>query len=313
MAAAPTTLPELIQQLGSTYSPFERLKILSRAWALLRAMTPRDRLVVVSQLGLDHADEVVDAIAKRGGHQASPVLISMIERAQAQGTAQLPGLISDLRDPSRRTERLKQGAQAAVDALASGPPPPKLAPSPPPPVVAAPPPPPEPKPAPPPVPVAPPPPPPPRPPVVLVPEPPPPAPPPPPKPRPEPVVHKADNVLAGKLAEASSLTGRFHVLRRSLKEAKGLSAEELYLVLGDFPDGWARRRALLEILRSGVPAALADALSLVELLGSERDRAWCLSTLAEERPLNAQDREALLAAVPTPAARRRLEARLGGD
>ena len=292
--------------------PFERLKILSRAWALLRAMTPRDRLVVVSQLGLDHADEVVDAIAKRGGHQASPVLISMIERAQAQGTAQLPGLIADLRDPHRRTERLKEGAQAAVDALASSPPPKPAPRPPPPPVVAAPPPPPKPEPAPPPVPVAPPPPPPP-PPVVLAPEPPPPAPPPPPKPRPEPVVRKADNALAGKLAEASSLTGRFQILRRHLKEARGLSAEELYLVLGDFPDGWARRRALLEILRSGAPAALADALALVELLGSERDRAWCLSALAEERPLDARDREALLDAVPTPAARRRLAARLGGE
>jgi len=323
MPPAPTTLPELVQQLGSTYSPFERLKILSRAWHLLRTMTPQERLVVATQLGLDHADELVEGIARRSGHEASPALISMIEKAQTQGTAHLPALLADLRDPNRRAERLKQGAQAAVaGALLAAPPPPAVPPkaappkpAPPrplPPMEAAPIPParkpePEPPPAEPVVPVAPPP-------QAAPPPPPPPVrePPPPPKPRPEPVVaHKTDGGLAGKLTEAPSLNGRFHALRRHLKEAQGLSGEELRPVLEAFPDGWARRRALLELLRSGTPAALPDALGLVEALGAERDRGWCLGALADERPLSARDREALLAAVPSPAARRRLEARLG--
>ncbi len=309
MPPAPETLPELIQQLGSTYSPFERLKILSRAWGLLRKMAPQDRLLVATQLGLDHADEVVDAIAKRSGHETSPALVSMIERAQTQGTAHLPALIADLRDPQRRVERLKQGAQAAVEGALAAPPAAKPAPPPPkplPPIEAAPIP-PAPKPAPvppPPEPVAPPPP----PPVQAAPPPP---PVPPPRPKPEPVARKVDGALAAKLSEASSLTARFQVLRRYLKEAQGLFQEELHLILEAFPDGWARRRALLDLLRSGAPAALQDALGLVETLGSERDRAWCLGALADERPLNARDREALLAAVPTPAARRRLAGRLG--
>ncbi|PYQ62260.1 MAG: hypothetical protein DMF53_13330, partial [Acidobacteria bacterium] len=221
MLPAADTLPELVQQLGSTYSPFERLKILSRAWHLLRTMTPQERLAVTAQLGLDHADELVEGIAKRSGHEASPALISMIEKAQTQGTAHLPALIADLRDPQRRAERLKQGAQTAVEgALAvPKPAPPKLAPpSPLPPIEAAPlPPAPKLAPAPPPPePVAPPPPP-------LQAAPPPPTPPPPPRPKPEPVARKADSALAGKLSEASSLTGRFQVLRRHLKEAQGLS------------------------------------------------------------------------------------------
>src|SRR3954452_17563827 len=317
MPPVPETLPELVQQLGSTYSPFERLKMLSRAWHLLRTMTPQERLAVATQLGLDHADEVVAAVARRSGHEASPALISMIDRAQTQGTAHLPALIADLRDPQRRAERLRQGAQAAVEGAMAAPPAPKPAPvsqpkpAPPvplPPIEAAPIP-PAPKPAPaPPEPVAPPP-----PPVQAAPlPPPPPVQEPPPPPRPEPVARQTDSALAGKLAEASSLTGRFQVLRRHLQEARGISAEDLYLGLEDFPDGWARRRALLEILRSGAPAAFQDALDLVETLGSERDRAWCLGALADERPLSARDREALLAAVPTPGARRRLERRLGG-
>src|SRR3954454_14139895 len=164
MLPAADTLPELVQQLGSTYSPFERLKILSRAWGLLRKMTPQERLTVATQLGLDHADEAVDAIAKRSGHEASPDLISMIDRAQTQGTAHLPALVPDLRDPQRRAERLRQGAQAAVEGAMAAPPAPKPAPvsqpkpAPPvplPPIEAAPIP-PAPQPAPPPEPVAPP-------------------------------------------------------------------------------------------------------------------------------------------------------------
>jgi len=322
MAPAPTTLPELVQQLGSTFSPFERLKILSRAWAVLRAMTPQERLVVTSQLGLDHADEVLDAIVKRSGHQASPTLVAMIERAQMKGTTHLPALIADLRDPRRRSERLSQGALAAVEeALAGAPEPapkpvaPKpappamvaapvtpaapVAPAAPPPVVL--------EVAPEPVPIAPPPPPAVAPPVAE--PPPPPKPPPPPAP---PARRVEDDGLAGKLAGAASLTARFHVLRRHLAATKGLPADGLRSVAEAFPDGWARRRALVELLRNGAPAALGDALGLLEILGSERDRLWCLGTLAENRrALNPQDRETLLAAAPSSTARRRLERRLG--
>jgi hypothetical protein len=319
MAPTPTTLPELVHQLGSTYSPFERLKILSRAWGVLRAMSPQERLIVTSQLGLDHADEVVDAVARRSGHETSPALVAMIEKAQMQGTAHLPELIADLRDPHRRTERLKQGAQAVGGALAGEVPvasKPAPVPAIPPPVPALPavtvaPPPPPPAPVavtPEPAPVAPP------PPVVA-----PPAPialpviEPPPKPQAPPVPARMaeDDGLAGKLIEAPSLTVRFHILRRHLAEAKGSPADGLRSVVEAFPDGWARRRALVELLRSGSPAALGDALGLVETLGSERDRAWCLGTLAETRAFNLRDREALLAAVASPAARRRLEKRIG--
>jgi hypothetical protein len=81
-------------------------------------------------------------------------------------------------------------------------------------------------------------------------------------------------------------------------------------VIEGFPDGWARRRALLELLRAGIPGSLRDALALVEALGSDRDRLWCLGALADEREIAEADREALLAAAGSPTARRRLERRL---
>jgi hypothetical protein len=341
------TLPELVDQLGRTYSPFERLKILGRAWALLRRMTPEQRMTVAAQLGLDHADEIVETIAKRSGQQASPALISMIEKAQVKGTPHLPELIADLRDPQRRGERLRQGAAAVEDALAraampevpwmpsgnrspaSAPAPrpaaPAVPPEAPPPAAAvfapappsAPEPPPAPAAAPPvseqaaPVPAAPPPEPPPAAPEIAPEEA---APPPqpvaiPPSPPPEPA---PDSALAARLAAATALTARFRLLRQKLDEARGMSAAGLGALLETFPDGWARRRALLELLRAGVPGTLDDAFALIETLGTNRDRLWCLGALADSREIREGDREAFLEAATSPAARRRLERRLGG-
>src|SRR5690349_4616967 len=83
-------------------------------------MTPEQRMTVAAQLGLDRADEVVNAIAERSGTKAAPVLMSMIERAQTKGVAHLPELVADLKDPERRAERLRQGAEAAGAALLEG-------------------------------------------------------------------------------------------------------------------------------------------------------------------------------------------------
>lgn len=338
----PATLPELVDQLGRTYSPFERLKILGRGWALLRKMTPEQRMTVAAQLGLDHADEVVEAIAKRSGQQASPALISMIEKAQVKGTPHLPELIADLRDPKRRRERLQQGALAVETALAAeatpevpwlppgtasaGPPEaprPAPAPSAPPapkPMQAQPAP--QPVPSPPPAPVVQP-----APPALPVAQdsatasvtPPPPAA---SEPAPQPKQEESapaqrveparDSALVARLGTMPALTGRFRLLRRSLDETRQMSAAGLGSLLETFPDGWARRRALLELLRAGVPTSLDDVFALVETLESERDRLWCLGTLAESREIPEQDREAFLVAASSPAARRRLERRLGG-
>lgn len=345
MAAPATSLPELVDQLGRTFSPFERLKILGRAWSLLKAMTPDQRLAVAAQLGLDRADEVVEAIATRGGTKASPVLLSMIDQAQKKGTAQLPQLINDLRDPGKRAERMRQGMAAlegaATTAAAGGEVPwlppgvvtPPEAPRPAAAAPAAPQPVPQPQPAAPPpapapvqaAPVA-----------VAVTAPPPtpvPAPPPPvvqaapapepkpveapkpqpPKPQPAPVQTSPRESLADQLAAVPSLTTRFRVLRRHLEELRKTHAAGLGSVVQGFPDGWARRRVLLELFRAGIPRSLEDSLSLVETLGSERDRLWCLGALTEAREIPEPERDTLLAAVSSPTARRRLAARMGSQ
>jgi hypothetical protein len=326
----PNTLPELVDQLGRTFSPFERLKIVARAWSLLRQMSPEQRMIVAAQLGLDQADEVVKVIAEKSGSQTSPVLMSMIDRAQTKGLVHLPQLITDLKDPQRRIERLRKGAEAVGTALVEGDPqvpwlppgtvapaaPAKAAPpAPPPPAAPA-------KPAPPPVPVvapaapvlppAPAPPPPAPAPVVAAP-----APPPAPRPAPAPLREPAKppmaSALAERLAAVPALTARFRLLRLSMDDAKRLSAADLRTLVDVFPDGWARRRAVLELLRAGVPGKLAEALPLVGSLSSERDRAWCLGELIESRDVPEGEREAILGTVASPTARRRLERRMGAQ
>jgi hypothetical protein len=69
---------------------------------------------------------------------------------------------------------------------------------------------------------------------------------------------------------------------------------------------------LLELLRAGVPASLDDVFVLIETLGADRDRLWCLGALADSREIPEQDREAFLEAASSPTVRRRLERRLGG-
>ena len=220
----------------------------------------------------------------------------MIEQAQVKGTAHLPELISDLRDPKRRNARLKEEAAALAGGTAStwlpprtasgapaaapvdprpagssvrlpaagsspgsaaprrrsGPgsaaPVAKAAPPAPAPAPAGPPPQPRRSPNP-----------------QAAPAPPPPSPSPPRRPS----GPMTDSGLADRLAAIPSLTLRFRVFRRQLNEAQGMSTAGLRSILEGFPDGWARRRALLELLRAGIPAALPDALSLIEALGSE--------------------------------------------
>jgi hypothetical protein len=330
MAPLPKTLPELIDQLGRTFSPFERLKILTRTWALLRRMTPEERLVVAAQLGLDHADDLVEALAERRGGTPPATLLSLIETAQVKGTAHLPKLVADLRDPKRRSERLTEGALRAVEATLAGgvaaptppPPPPQKAAAPPPArtdtddhggTSPAPPPPPPPEPAlasaalpqapapaepsVPPAPVAAP---------SAEPAPPPPAPPAVPvtaKPA------KGDEAFAGRLAATPSVLARLRLFRDSLEGSKRPPTGDLHALLDAFPDGWVRRRALAALLQAGLPEKAADAVPLLGVLSSERDRLWCLGALADYRRLSEADRESLLATIASPAARRRLERR----
>lgn len=331
---------DLILQIREAKSPLARVRVVARAWRAVRSLTPKQRYEVAVQLGLDGADDLIEAIAAHQGTAPPPELMSAVNEVQQMDPATLKKIAAQVRNPQRRAEGVKQGLKAIEDALAGPEPPaqsapwlPKgVSPAPPPPAPAPPPPPPvvakpaaswplreAPKPAP--APAAPPPA---LPPAVASPAPalPAPAPPPPPPapqwdpPRPaapepprEPAPVRAG--LAEHLASLSPLTVRFRHLRKQLDQVRRLSIAELRGLLEVFPDGWARRRALSELIEEGIPARAADVLSLLDILQSPGDRSWCLGAVADTRTLSPEERSALLQAASTPAGRRRLELRLG--
>lgn len=349
---------ELIAQLRNARTPLARARVVVGAWRTVRSLSPRDRSNLVTQLGLEGADDLVETIAAHQGTKAPVELIQAVNQMQKLDPEELRSAALRMRDPRQRGAVIQEGLKALETKLAGPPPGPPAgftAARPAPPATPPPAPPPRAAPAaaaasapvtvmpatswplrastPPAAPVAQPAPAAPEPapavkaepapsPVVLTPVP---IPSPPPAPEPARPVPAASAVpatvanppaaavrgsLAEELAAVTVLTARFRLLRRRLAAARQLSPGELRGVVEVFEDGWARRRALSEILRAGIPARTADALALMETLGSPADRAWCLGTLADSRTLSSEERATIIQAAPTPAGRRRLELRL---
>ncbi|MES1242581.1 MAG: hypothetical protein ABUT39_13285 [Acidobacteriota bacterium] len=313
-------LLDLIVQLREAKSPLARVRVVARAWRAVRALTPKQRYEVAVQLGLDGADDLIEAIAAHQGATPPAELMKAVNEVQKMDPATLKSIATRVRNPQQRGEAVRQGLKAVETALAGPeipPPPPPVSP-PAPPVVSKPAaswplreaPPAVPTPAPPP-PAAP---------VVAAP-----APPPPPAPqwdppRPaEPEPPRAPGLsgpsarpeLAEHLGSIPALTARFRHLRKHFDQVRRLQADDLRSLVEVFPDGWARRRVLAELIESGVPARVTDVLALVDLLASPGDRSWCLGAVADTRALSSEERATLLQASPTPAGRRRLELRLG--
>lgn len=118
--------------------------------------------------------------------------------------------------------------------------------------------------------------------------------------------------LAEELAATPSLTVRLRRLRSALGSGGRLQDGGLAAVLDAFPDGWARRRALSALLEHGLPRGSAAALALIEQLGAERDRAWCLGLLARLGSSSPEEMAPALQDLASPALRRRVERLLVG-
>jgi hypothetical protein len=120
----------------------------------------------------------------------------------------------------------------------------------------------------------------------------------------------ADEAVASVSGEMALLE-RFRKLSEAVAVVDDLGVDALRTLLEQFPPGWARRRALESIFRSGKPRDLAAALAGVDLLGGGSQRLWALTTLAGLRDLDERDVDLVLSAADSPLARRRLELRLG--
>ena len=65
------------------------------------------------------------------------------------------------------------------------------------------------------------------------------------------------------------------------RHCRDLDPAEARRLLREFPEGWARRRALSALLRRRVPDSLEEALTLIGELEPPSARRWCLGTILQ--------------------------------
>jgi hypothetical protein len=299
-------LLRLRDRLAKAPSPVQRMKLLTRAWRTLRELDPRERKRLLAAFGSEGAQEILEKLSEKRGRISPAFLLQALDRLKSTDTEQLTGLVEALRDPERRGEALRRGTLAISDALteeeeAVEPPPAELEPV----VVEARPEPPAPAAA--------------RitpeaaaPKVVEKPEGPPekpdrvelPAAPAPPK-RPRSSSEKTGPeppslALLDRVAGTPSLMSRLRLVRENLDDAVGLDVGQLRALIESFPQEWARRRVLAELLKRKIPGDLYQAVYLVESLESRASRRWCVSVLLHGWDLTESERSALMERVDLP-------------
>ncbi len=116
--------------------------------------------------------------------------------------------------------------------------------------------------------------------------------------------------LAAEVANQSFLTRRFGRLREALESDESLG--DTLRLLQAFPVGWARRRALQALIRSGrLPAKqLSEAFATLE---NPRDEYWCVSTLLRSELWDSSGLEELASQLRNQRSRRLVERHLKAD
>jgi hypothetical protein len=80
--------------------------------------------------------------------------------------------------------------------------------------------------------------------------------------------------------------------------------------VASFPQGWARRRAVVAVLRRGLARDFDQALALVDTLEAPSDRMWALATLIDAFDLDSEKAQTLRDRLSDSAALWRLDLRL---
>jgi hypothetical protein len=108
---------------------------------------------------------------------------------------------------------------------------------------------------------------------------------------------------------ASQSLRELRELHRNPAGVAALGADGRAELVARLGSGWASRRAVSAMIRSGAVAGVDEALQLIAGLDTPARRNWCLGVLLDSFELTEGERERVLEAVPSAAARRRLAAR----
>ena len=319
----PEQLTAMVFELRGAGSPVAKAKALARAWRMVRRLSPVDRMALAEEAGFDGAEDLLENLAAKKGGVAPALMLQFLSSLRDRGDERLSDVMAGLRDPETRDEILMRGADAVAEAFVpevveyeeiledspdlinalGGEPEPS---APPPPIeeedtaVAEP--------------------------VSesntvdhrapertveIVQE----------RTEPLPVVAQVSpadveigslelgsidvEFLVEDLEGETSLVDRFLCLREAVP-ALGDGSGDLGRLVDAFPEGWARRRALVALLEAGLPPDVGDALDLIENLERPVDRRWCLAVLADRGDLSGAEAERALQMAESPTLRRRI-------
>ncbi len=112
---------------------------------------------------------------------------------------------------------------------------------------------------------------------------------------------------------AGSVLHRLRGFRDGIADLRGGGSTAVLDALDALPEPWAKRRAVVALIESGIPEDVSAALDLVEELDRPMDRRWCLAALARRGDLDGDDLERALGMLASPAARRRVRRLAGGE
>jgi hypothetical protein len=123
-------------------------------------------------------------------------------------------------------------------------------------------------------------------------------------------VSRAVDELTGRTplsnAAVASVLERLRSFRNGLDRMQGAPITEITTALERLPETWARRRAVVALIESGVVDDTGRTLDLIESLDRPMDRRWCLAALARYGGLSGSHLERALGMLTSPAARRRV-------
>lgn len=117
------------------------------------------------------------------------------------------------------------------------------------------------------------------------------------------------------LADKSARSGRktltvLRTLRENSDSIRQSGRSQRAMLIDSLGDGWAARRALSTMIETEVLADLDEALTLIERLERSGQKTWCLADLLRHWDLEPAEIERVLERAPSNGARRRLAARL---
>lgn len=324
-------LSAMIFELRSAGSPPAKAKALARAWRTIRRLSSADRKLLAEEAGFEGAEELLESLSAKRGGVAPALMLQLLNSVRDQGNEGLGVLMACLKDPKSRDEILRRGVDAVAEAFGSAEAEDEEVPdgdqatptdtmaveqeadapsssiedddetevdvepvvdptrisgsvAENDPVVG------EEEPE--------------RPPVV------------------QPVAPTAAGPIetgrpagsrtvdvasvVGALEAEGSLVARMLRLREAISALGGAGAADIGRLVGAFPEGWARRRALTALLEVGLPLDVADALGLIERLEKPVDRRWCLAVLIGRGDLRGAEVDQALEMAESPALRRRI-------